>query len=201
MFFVKKEMLLLNKKTIFWWCFLVLRHHCWFAFQGRIQDFSWGGGRDAPLRNGAVTDWSRDVPNYHFYGVSLKFFTLVSCFTSTPINHILFFFARIILGGGRCALLAPSLRQDPPPLLFLYGYCLVSYQTFALRHFLIWPVRNTRKVPFLANLLLFRTSGPKRHPVKEICEHLSLLLDWTRLYFKLEPRPPFRVQKIHFLYN
>ena len=39
MFFVKKEML-----TFFWWCFLVLRNHCWFAFQGQIQDFSYEKG-------------------------------------------------------------------------------------------------------------------------------------------------------------
>ena len=61
-----------------------------------------------------------------------------------------------------------TLPLDPPLLLFLYVYCLVSYQTFVLRHFVISPVCNTKKVPFLANLLLFRTSGPKRPPVKEI---------------------------------
>ena len=150
-------------------------------FRGRSRIFlTRRGVGDAPLRNGAVTDWWRDVPNYHFYGVSHKFFNLVSCFTSALINHIVFF-EHVISGGGGGIRTPCTLPQDPLLLLFWYGYCLVSYQTFVLRHFLIWPVRNPRKVPFLAKLLLFRTSGPKRHTITEIYEHLSLLLDWTRL--------------------
>ena len=35
--------------------------------------------RGGPLRN--------DHFNYHFYSIYQKFFNLVSCFTSTPINH------------------------------------------------------------------------------------------------------------------
>ena len=147
----------------FFWCYGTIVGS---LFKGGSRIFlREGGGRDAPLRNGAVTDWWRDVPNYHFYGVSHKFFNLVSCFTSALINHIVFF-AHVISGGG---MRTPcTLPLDPPLLLFLYGYCLVSYQTFVLRHFVISPVCNTKKVPFLANLLLFKTSGPKRPPVKEI---------------------------------
>ena len=143
-------------------------------------------GEDAPLRYGALTDWWRDVPNYHFYGVSHKFFNLVSCFTSTLTNHTVFF-AHVISGrGGRGAhSLHPSPRS--PLLLFWYGYCLLFYQTFVLRHSLIAPVCNTRKVSFWQTYF-FEDFWSK----KTLKWALELVYSYP-IPFKLKPRSPFRV--------
>ena len=58
--------------------------------------------------------------NYHFYGVEHKFFNLVSCFTSAPINHKGFWQniscirkPQVISGGGGAHPLHPLPRFAP----------------------------------------------------------------------------------------
>ena len=91
---------------------------------------------DDASRTSALTNGSQGlqtsawVPNYHFYGVSHKFCKLISCFTSPPINHIVFFcFCRIpvVLENHRssqgvgegvvCTPLHPAPRSAPGTLL------------------------------------------------------------------------------------
>ena len=108
MFFVKKEMVTFFGDVA--WCYGTIVGS---LFRGGSRIFLKGGGCTTKvwhlLRCQSVkTDWWRDVPNYHFYGVSHKFFNLVSCFTSTLTNHTVIFCARYLGEGGEgCALPAP----------------------------------------------------------------------------------------------
>ena len=92
--------------------------------------------RTSALTNGGQgLQTSAWVPNYHFYGISHKFCKLISCFTSPPINHIVFFcFCRIpvVLENHRssqgvgegvvCTPLHPAPRSAPGTLLFYVSF-------------------------------------------------------------------------------
>ena len=123
-------------------------------------------GEDAPLRYGTLTDWWRDVPNYHFYGVSHKFFNLVSCFTSTLTNHTVFF-AHVISGRGGGA---HSLHPSPRSPCFCSGMVIVCCFIKLLYYVILWSHLSATPGKFLfGKPTSLRTSGPRKH----LSEHLN----------------------------
>ena len=134
---------------------------------------------DDASRTSALTNGSQGlqtsawVPNYHFYGISHKFCKLISCFTSPPINHIVFFcFCWIPVvskpqvisgGGGGGGVHTPcTLPLDLP----LGHYCYVSFWT--RDHHITWSfephkglaVRRAEQAPSCRSYFKTLSIGP-----------------------------------------